>query len=153
MRANVGFESEWFLGNGGTIDGLIGQSYQGAQKTTPSRRARASNDNISDVCGAADLYADQLARLRLPDAAEPYEPAGPVYGHLRLGRRAAALRVSAGYLYSAVDPYFYYDGSPPPASYYVPRSEATFGLSTVYKQWNFNTLVPAEHSDRAVRQH
>jgi LPS-assembly protein len=50
-----------------------------------------------------------------------------------------ALRVSAGYLYSAVDPYFYYDGSPPPASYYVPRSEATFGLSTVYKQWNFNT--------------
>jgi hypothetical protein len=49
--------------------------------------------------------------------------------------------VSAGYLYSATDPYYYYDGATPPASYYIPRSEVTLGISTTYKAWTLNTFL------------
>ena len=137
MRANLGFESEWFLGNGGTIDGLIGQSYR-AHKDETFAPGSGLADNISDVVArlayTPTSWLDVVYRTRLS-----HKSLQDQYTDTFVSAGIPALRITAGYLYSAVDPYFYYDGSPPPASYYIPRSEATFGFSTVYDQWSFNT--------------
>jgi LPS-assembly protein len=137
MRANLGFESEWLLGNGGTIDGLIGQSYR-AHKDDTFAPGSGLADNISDVVARLSYtptsWLDFVYRTRLS-----HKSLQDQYTDTFVSAGVPALRITAGYLYSAVDPYYYYDGSPPPASYYVPRSEATFGFSTVYKQWSFNT--------------
>ena len=137
MRANLGFESEWFLGNGGVIDGLIGQSYR-AHKDDTFAPGSGLEDNISDVVARLTYtptpWLDFVYRTRLD-----HDGLQDKYTDTFVSAGVPALRISAGYLYSAVDPYFYYDGSPPPASYYVPRQEATFGLSTIYKQWSFST--------------
>jgi LPS-assembly protein len=137
MRANVGFESEWFLGNGGTIDGLIGQSYR-AHTDDTFAPGSGLTDNVSDVVARLSYtptpWLDVVYRTRLNHTSLQDQ-----YTDTFVSAGVPALRVTAGYLYSAVDPYYYYDGSPPPASYYIPRNEVTFGFSTVYKQWNFNT--------------
>jgi LPS-assembly protein len=137
MRANLGFESEWFLGNGGTIDGLIGQSYR-ANKEDDFPPDSGLNDNVSDIVARLTYtptsWLDFVYRTRLSHTSLQDQ-----YTDTFFSAGVPALRISAGYLYSATDPYFFYDGSPPPASFFVPRSEATFGLSAVYKEWNFNT--------------
>jgi LPS-assembly protein len=137
MRANLGLESEWFLGNGGAIDGLIGQSYR-AHKDDTFPPGSGLSDNISDIVARLTYtptsWLDFVYRTRLSHTSLQDQ-----YTDTFVSAGVPALRVSAGYLYSKYDPYYYYDGSPPPASYYVPRSEATFGLSTVYKQWSFTT--------------
>jgi LPS-assembly protein len=137
MRANLGLESEWFLGNGGTIDGLIGQSYR-AHADNTFAPGSGLNDNVSDIVARLTYtptsWLDFVYRTRLSHTSLQDQ-----YTDTFVSAGVPALRISAGYLYSAVDPYYYYDGSPPPASYYTPRSEATFGFSTVYKQWSFNT--------------
>ena len=96
------------------------------------------NDNVSDIVARLTYtptsWLDFVYRTRLSHTSLQDQ-----YTDTFFSAGVPALRISAGYLYSATDPYFFYDGSPPPASFFVPRSEATFGLSTVYKQWNFNT--------------
>jgi LPS-assembly protein len=137
MRANLGLESEWFLGNGGSIDGLIGQSYR-AHKDDTFAPGSGLNDTVSDIVARLTYtpasWLDVVYRTRLSHTSLQDQ-----YTDTFISAGVPALRVSAGYLYSAVDPYYYYDGSPPPASYYIPRSEATFGFSTVYQQWSLNT--------------
>jgi LPS-assembly protein len=137
MRANLGLESEWFLNNGGTIDGLIGQSYRSHAEDTFAPDSGLTG-NISDIVARLTYtptsWLDLVYRTRLN-----HNGFQDQYTDTFVSAGVPALRVTAGYLYSKVDPYYYYDGSPPPASYYIPRSEATFGLSTVYKQWSFNT--------------
>jgi LPS-assembly protein len=137
MRANLGLESEWFLNNGGTIDGLIGQSYRTHADDTFAPGSGLTG-NVSDIVARLTYtptsWLDLVYRTRLN-----HDGFQDQYTDTFVSAGVPMLRVTAGYLYSKTDPYYYYDGSPPPASYYIPRSEATFGLSTIYKQWNFNT--------------
>ncbi len=54
---------------------------------------------------------------------------------------APLLRLSGGYVYSNVNPYLLYLSDPytsvgPPASFFVPRSEATYGLTSRYGQYS-----------------
>jgi LPS-assembly protein len=137
MRANLGLETEWFLGNGGVIDGLIGQSYR-THKDDTFPVGSGLTGNVSDIVArltyTPNSWLDFVYRTRLNHTSLQDQ-----YTDTFVSAGVPALRVSAGYLYSATDPYFYYDGSPPPASYFVPRSEVTFGLSTLYKQFNFST--------------
>ena len=136
MRANVGFETTWYLNNGQTIDGLIGQSYRTHADNTFAPGSGLTG-NVSDIVARLTYtpaswlnltYRTRLDHHTLQDKyTDTFVSVGGPY-----------LRVSAGYLYSAVDPYYYYDGSPPPAEYYVPRNEITFGLSTNYQGWSFN---------------
>lgn len=139
MRANVGFESEWFLNNGGTIDGLIGQSYRThADDTFPpgSGLTGTVSDIVARLTYTPTSWLDFVYRTRLSHTSLQDQ-----YTDTFVSAGVPALRVTAGYLYSAVDPYFFYDGSSPPASFFVPRSEATFGLSTTYRGWSFNTAL------------
>ncbi|MBW4022487.1 MAG: LPS-assembly protein LptD [Proteobacteria bacterium] len=137
MRANLGLESEWFLNNGGTIDGLIGQSYR-AHKDNTFAPGSGLDGNVSDIVARLSYtptsWLDFVYRTRLN-----HNGFQDQYTDTFVSAGVPALRVTGGYLYSKYDPYYYYDGNPPPASYYTPRNEVTFGLSTVYKQWNLNT--------------
>lgn len=136
MRANVGFESEWFFNNGSTLDGLIGQSYRTHTDDTFAPGSGLT-DNVSDVVARVTYtpasWLDFTYRTRLN-----HKSLQDQYTDTFVSVGGPALRLTAGYLYSAVDPYYYYDGSPPPAEYYIPRSEATFGLTTNYHGWSFN---------------
>ena len=137
MRANLGFETEWFLGNGGVIDGLIGQSYR-AHKDDTFAPGSGLTGNISDIVARLTYtptsWLDVVYRTRLS-----HNGFQDQYTDTFVSAGVPALRVSAGYLYSATDPYYYYTGAAPPASYYIPRNEATFGLTTNYRGWNFST--------------
>ncbi|GAB0112566.1 LPS-assembly protein LptD [Acidisoma sp. C75] len=136
MRANVGFETTWFLNNGQTIDGLIGQSYRTHADNTFAPESGLTG-TVSDIVARLTYTpADWLSftyRTRLDHTSlqDKYTDAFVTAG-------VPALRMTAGYLYSSTDPYYYYDGSPPPAEYYVPRNEVTFGLNANYQNWSFN---------------
>jgi LPS-assembly protein len=136
MRANVGFESEWFFNNGATIDGLIGQSYRAHTDDTFAPESGLT-DNVSDVVARVTYtptsWLDFTYRTRLN-----HKSLQDQYTDTFVSVGNPLIRVTAGYLYSAVDPYYFYDSSPPPAEYFIPRSEATFGLTTNYKGWSFN---------------
>ncbi len=139
MRANLGFESEWFLGNGGTIDGLIGQSYRTHADDTfapGSGLTGTVSDIVARLSYTPTNWLDFMYRTRLD-----HNGLQDKYTDTFVSAGAPALRVTAGYLYSAVDPYFFYDGSPPPPSYFTPRNEITLGLSTIYKEWSFNSAL------------
>jgi LPS-assembly protein len=139
MRANLGLHTEWLLNNGSTIDSLVGQSYR-THKDTTFPDGSGLEDNVSDIVARIsytpaswlDLtYRTRFSHVNLQDRfIDAFATAG-----------APILRVSAGYLYSATNPYYYYDGSTPPASYYIPRNEITLGLSTTYKAWTLNTFL------------
>ncbi len=126
---------------GGTIDRLIGQSY----------RAHP-DDTFPPDSGLTDNVSDIVARLSYTPPAGSPSPIAPGSNHTTLQDKytdtfvsagAPKLRVTAGYLYSAVDPYYYYDGSPPPARYYVPRNEVTFGLTTSLQSLELQRRLPA----------
>jgi LPS-assembly protein len=136
MRANLALHGAWYLNNGSVIDGLVGQSYR-AHKDDTFPVGSGLEDNISDIVAklsyTPNQYVDFTYRTRLSHVSlqnefiDAFATAG-----------VPVLRVSAGYLYSSTDPYFFYDGSPPPASYFTPRNEATLGVSTQFLQWTLN---------------
>lgn len=136
MRANVGLQGTWFFNNGATLDGLIGQSYRAHTDDTFAPDS-GLNDNVSDIVTRLTYtptsWLDFTYRSRFD-----HKSLQDKYTDTFVSAGVPALRVTAGYLYSATDPYYYYDGNPPPAEYYTPRSEVTFGLNTHYKSWSFN---------------
>lgn len=139
MRANVGFESAWYFNNGSRLEGLIGQSYRTHTDDTFAPGSGLT-DNVSDIVARLTYtptsWLDFTYRTRLN-----HQSLQDQYTDTFVSAGVPALRVTAGYLYSAVDPYYYYDGSPPPAEYYVPRSEATFGLTALHGGWSFNGAI------------
>ena len=52
-----------------------------------------------------------------------------------------AFKLSAGYLYSDVNPYFYYDTPTVPASYFTPRNELTLSATTKYGNYHFTAFA------------
>ena len=51
------------------------------------------------------------------------------------------LRVSSGYIYSAVNPYALYDQATIPASYYQHRNEITVGASSTFDKYRMSGYV------------
>ena len=139
MRANVGFESAWYFNNGSRLDGLIGQSYRTHTDDTFAPDS-GLNDNVSDIVTRLTYtptnWLDFTYRSRFD-----HKTLQDKYTDTFVSAGVPALRVTAGYLYSSVDPYYYYDGSPPPSEYYTPRSEATFGLTALHAGWSFNGAI------------
>ena len=134
LRANVGLHSSWTVGST-NIDTLVGQSYrQHVDDSLPP--LSGLNKRMSDVVARATItpasWFDLTARTRV----------SPHNGDIRFADAVASagvplLRVSAGYLYSATNPYYLYDQSPAsvpptgyPASYFIPRNELTLSAST-----------------------
>jgi LPS-assembly protein len=126
-RVNVALHSAWYLA-GTALDGLVGQSYNStASPWLPSYSGL--QDNVSDIVGHLSFtptsWLDTTYRFQLDHrnlamrVSDATASVGPSNYHL-----------TAGYIYSTYDPYYYYlqPGTPPPGSlYYTPRNEITLG--------------------------
>ena len=149
VRANLALHAAWYL-DGTVLDGLIGQSFRTAPDPVfPT--GSGLHDTVSDIVARASFspthWLDLVYRTRLDhrSLATRMADATATVG----GRR---LQVTAGYLYTTFDPYYFYDqAQPPPAgsSYYFPRNELTLGFVT---NWGAYRLDGFAQRDLATNQ-
>jgi len=137
-RATVGMHAAWFI-SGTTLDGMIGQSYRTTTLTWLPEQS-GLRDQVSDIVGHLSFtptsWLDTTYRFR--------------FDHHNFANRESdvttsvgnpLLRVSAGYLYTSFDPYYYYaQPAPPPigSSYYIPRNEISLSASSTWGQYRFS---------------
>ncbi len=141
VRANVALHGAWYLG-GTTFDGLVGQSYRTNQDNL-FPEASGLHDEVSDIVARGTFtptqWLDLTYRTRLDKTTLATHAADAIAS---VG--GSRLRVSAGYIYSNFNPYYYYDQpAPPPAgnSYYFPRNEITLGASSNWGYYRFSGNV------------
>ncbi|HUZ65414.1 MAG TPA: LPS assembly protein LptD [Acetobacteraceae bacterium] len=134
-RVNVGLHGAWYMG-GSSLDALIGQSYR-LHKDTTFPVGSGLSDNVSDIVGHVSLsptpWLDLTYRTRLDHKTfqQRFIDATASVGN-------NTLRVTGGYLYTATDPYFLYDSSPPPTSVNTPRNEIMLSATTHLGQWRLS---------------
>jgi LPS-assembly protein len=131
-RLNVALHGAWYLG-GTAFDGLIGQSYR-TTKDNLFPVASGLHDQVSDIVARTTFtptnWLDLTYRGRFDKKSLAMHGAEAI-----ASAGVPLLRVNAGYIYSAYNPYTFYDQPPPPPAgspYYFPRNEATVGASS---QW------------------
>lgn len=137
-RVNLGLHAAWFL-NGTTFDSLIGQSYR-TFKDSLFPANSGLHDQVSDIVARATLaptsWFDVTYRTRLDKDTlasrmiDTFADVGP-----------RDFKVTAGYLYTADNPYELYDQALPPPStstYYTPRDEVTLGATARWDPYRFN---------------
>ena len=148
VRANVAMHGAWYLG-GTAFDGLVGQSYR-TNKDNLFPAASGLQNQVSDIVARATFsptpWLDVTYRTRLDPSslATHFSDAVATAG-------VPLLRVSAGYIYTNFDPYFYYNQPPPPpfgSSYYFPRNEITLGASSSFGQLSHQREPPPRPGDK-----
>jgi LPS-assembly protein len=149
VRASLALHAAWYL-HGTVLDGLIGQSFRTAPDPVfPT--GSGLHDTVSDIVARASFspthWLDLVYRTRLDrhSLATRMADATATVG----GRR---LQVTAGYLYTTFDPYYFYDQARPPpvgSSYYFPRNELTLGFVT---NWGAYRLDGFAQRDLATNQ-
>ena len=137
-RANVALHGAWYFGGGQQLDALVGQSYR-QKKDAAFPVGSGLDGSVSDLVGRVSFtpnrYFDLTTRGRLDHRnyanvsfADALASAGPSW-----------LRLNAGYIYSAVNPYNYYFSVPSGSFPQTPRSEVTAGGSTTLgEHYHFN---------------
>ncbi len=136
LRANAGVHASWMIGSA-NIDSLVGQSYkEHVDDSVPL--LSGLNHRVSDVVARTTFTPSRLLDLTARTRVDPRN------GDIRFADGLASagvplFRASAGYFYSATNPYFLYDQSPKtvlptgyPSSYLSPRNEVTAGFSSQY---------------------
>ncbi len=137
-RANVALHGAWYL-DGTALDGLIGQSYSTTRNTW-----------LPDVSGLRDQVSDVVARTTFTPAKWLDLTYRTRLDHSTLQTRyreavatagVPTFNVSAGYIYTDYDPYYFYDqpAPPPPGSpFYTPRNEVTLGAASRWGPYRVN---------------
>lgn len=137
LRANVGLHNNWTW-NGHQIDVLIGESFQ--EHIDHNRLPYSGlNHHLSDVVMGTHIVPNQFfdfdGKMRL----DPY--GGKVDFADALGSAGFShFRVTGGYLFEPVTPYYYYAQRPyttaAPDIYYKPVSELTVGAASNWDNWH-----------------
>jgi LPS-assembly protein len=141
-RVDYAVHAAWYLPNGTTLDGLLGQSVR-LHKDDDYLPDSGLNDNVSDVVGrfivAPSPYFNIVYRTRLSHA-----DLGARMIDATLNAGTHLLSGSVGYFYENTNPYVLYDtpgfGGPPltpPPAYFIPRHEITSTISTHVGNWSF----------------
>lgn len=128
-RTSVALHANWTVG-GSAVDGLVGQSYRFQKDNTfpiGSGLEGLTSDIVTRTTVTPAPWLDITGRTRLD-----HTRFTPRFADVQASAGTPALRVSGGYIYSAVNPYFLYDTSTVPASYYVHRNEVTVGASSTW---------------------
>lgn len=151
-RVDVGLHTAWYAPSGANVfDALIGQSYNAHKEANLFPPLSGLNDWVSDVVARAYLqptsWFNLTARTRLDHRNEDIR-----YADATAAVGPDKLKLSLGYLYSAVDPYYALDTPPgqvPTESYFQPRNELTMGLSTKYGHWKLSGFArrDLEHNE------
>lgn len=153
LRANVALHLNWTVGSA-QVDGLIGQSYRTRRDDTfpvGSGLERKASDIVTRTTVSPAPWLDLTGRTRIDNR----------NGNVRFADAIGSagvplLRVSGGYIYSAVNPYFLYDTPTIPASYFQHRNEATVAASTQFDRYRASAYVRrdlelAKYSSAGVR--
>ncbi len=138
VRANVALHLNWTVGDA-QVDGLVGQSYRTRRDDTfpvGSGLERKASDIVTRTTVAPASWLDLTGRTRIDNR----------NGRIRFADAIGStgtplLRVSGGYIYSAVNPYFLYDTPTTPASYFRHRNEATVSASTQFNKYRASAYV------------
>jgi LPS-assembly protein len=148
-RATWALHGAWYLGNV-AFDGLLGQSYR-STKDTWLPEWTGLRDQVSDVVARATLspapWLDLTYRTRLN-----HQTFRSDYSEIVSAVGVPKFNMSAGYIYSPYDPYYFFDQAspPPPGSlYYTPRNEITLGAST---KWGYYKVSGFARRDVATNQ-
>ena len=135
LRLNAGLHLNWTAA-GMSVDQLIGQSYR-----------THADDSFPIGSGLDHRTSDVVTRTTVTPASW-----FDLTGRTRLDRRDLSLRfadlqgttgtelfrLSAGYLYSNTNPYYYYDQATVPVSYFTPRNEIVLGATGKYDRYRFS---------------
>ena len=138
IRANVALHANWIVGSA-LFDGLVGQSF------------RARKDDSFPVGSGLDKRASDIVTRATVSPVPWFEVTGrtrldrqrftPRFADVQGSAGVPLLRVSAGYIYSAVNPYFFYDTPTVPASYFQHRNEITVSASSTYDKYKLTGYV------------
>jgi LPS-assembly protein len=134
-RAALALHANWAIG-GASLDGLIGQSYRFHQDDSfpvGSGLERKVSDIVTRTTVTPAPWFDLTARTRLD-----HSRFTPRFADVQASAGVPKFRVSGGYIYTAVNPYFLYDTPTIPASYFVHRNEITLGASTQYGNYRLS---------------
>jgi len=138
IRANVALHLNWTIGDA-QVDGLVGQSFRSRRDDTfpvGSGLERRASDIVTRTTVSPTPWFDLTGRTRLDNRT------GNVRFADAIGTAGTPLlRVSGGYIYSAVNPYFLYDQPTIPASYFRHRNEATVSASTQFDKYRASAYV------------
>ncbi|MBB2197537.1 LPS-assembly protein LptD [Gluconacetobacter sp. 1c LMG 22058] len=142
LRGNFGVHANWTW-DGHEIDTLVGESVQ--EHITRNRIPYSGlSHHLSDVVARARIapnrYVDFTGRTRV----DPY--AGRIdFGDALFSTGVEHFRVTGGYVYEPVTPYYYYatnlQTSGPPSAYYVRTNELTLGASTSWSGYSLSGFV------------
>ena len=135
VRANVGLHLNWSVGDA-SIDALVGQSYrEHLDDSFPvgSGLEQHASDIVTRATITPGPWLDLTGRTRVDHNT----------GNIRFADAIAStgtplLRLSGGYIYDFVNPYYYYDTPQPPASYFQHRNEATATVATQYGHYRLS---------------
>ena len=138
VRANVGLHANWSVG-GASLDGFIGQSYR-AHRDDTFPVGSGLTKNVSDIVTRATLapapWLDFTGRARLDRSRLT-----PRFADALATVGVPQFRLGAGYIYSAVNPYYFYDQPTIPASYFVHRNEITLNATSQFDRYRLSGYV------------
>ena len=135
IRANLGLHANWNFG-GGVLDGLIGQTIRDHKDDSfpvGSGLEKKFSDIVTRTTFVPGPYFDLIGRTRLDSTRFT-----PRFADVLASAGVPKFRVTGGYIYTAVNPYFFYDQATVPPSYFVHRNEATIGASTTWANYRAN---------------
>ncbi len=150
-RANVGVHGNWTFGNGMYLDGLVGESF----------RAHIDDRGMQPLSGLERHASDIVERLSFVPASWLDFTVRGRYDHERgaisfadglVSTGVRLLRVSAGFIHSSTNPYYYDDSNyrvPAQLSpgFFLPRNELTLGASSAFGRWNVSAFAQRNLSD------
>lgn len=131
-RVNYALHASWDM-NGKTLDGLIGESYQ-FHKDDTFPVGSGLDSNASDIVARVTFtpvnWLDMTYRTRLDHTTFGTHMAD---GVVSFG--VPLFRITTGYTYENVSPYYLYDQPAVPSQYYTPRNEVTVGASSQFRNY------------------
>jgi LPS-assembly protein len=141
-RVDYAMHAAWYLPNGATLDGLLGQSVR-FHKDDDYLPDSGLNDNVSDIVGrfiiAPTPYFNLTYRTRLS-----HEDLGARMIDATVNGGTHRLNGSFGYFYENTNPYVLFEttgnGGPPltpPPAFFIPRHEITASINTNVGNWSF----------------
>ena len=138
VRANVGLHANWRIG-GAYVDGLVGQSFRSHlddSYVVGSGLDKRASDIVARATVSPASWIDFTGRTRLD-----HSRFTPRFADLQGSVGAPIFRVSAGYLYSATNPFTLYDQATVPASYFQHRNEITLSAATQFNRYKFTAYA------------
>jgi LPS-assembly protein len=157
IRVNAALHEAWRFPGGALIDGLVGEAYR-VEKSSPWMVGSGLENQVSDVVSRVTFSPgsgfDLTARARF----DPHNQMSVPMADLLASAGPESLRVTTGFIHSAVNPFLTYDYGPTGVLwgadgktqttatqlYPAPRDEIAVGASTRYGPWRVSGTSRAD---------